>query len=39
MDKDRIMEMRVKGVRKRTEYTPELVADKWRKLFDMLVMQ
>ena len=39
MDKDRIMEIRVKGVRKRTEYTPELVADKWRKLFDMLVMQ
>ena len=39
MDKDRIMEMRVKGVRKRTEYTPELVADKWRKLFDMLVIQ
>ena len=38
LDKDQIMEMRVKGVQKRAEYAPELIADKWKKLFDMLVM-
>lgn len=39
LDGDRIMEMRVNGVRKRAEYAPEVIADKWKKLFDMLVMQ
>ena len=33
------MEMRMNGVRKRAEYAPEAIADKWKKLFDMLVMQ
>ena len=39
LDEDRIMEMRMNSVRKRAEYAPEAIADKWKKLFDMLVMQ
>lgn len=39
MDQDRIMEMRVNSVRKRAEYAPEAIADKWKKLFDILVVQ
>ena len=39
LDEDRIMEMRMNGVRKRAEYAPEAIADKWKKLFDMLVIQ
>ena len=39
LDEDRIMKMRINGVRKRAEYAPEAIADKWKKLFDILVMQ
>lgn len=39
LDEDRIMKMRINGVRKRAGYAPEAIADKWKKLFDILVMQ
>ena len=39
MDVDEQMKIRVNGVRKRSEYSPEIIADKWRQLFDILVNQ
>lgn len=39
LDEDRIMKMRINAVRKRAGYAPEAIADKWKKLFDILVMQ
>ncbi len=39
MDTDEQMKIRVNAVRKRSQYAPEVIADKWKKLFDMLVIQ
>lgn len=39
MDADEQMKIRVNGVRKRSEYAPEVIAEKWKELFDMLVIQ
>ncbi|MBQ7898557.1 MAG: glycosyltransferase [Bacteroidales bacterium] len=39
MDADEQMKIRVNAVRKRSEYAPEVIAEKWKKLFDMLVIQ
>lgn len=39
MDTDEQMKIRVNAVRKRSEYAPEVIADKWKKLFDTLVIQ
>lgn len=39
MDAEEQMKIRVNGVRRRSGYAPEIIADKWRKLFDMLVNQ
>ena len=37
MDEASLMKMRADGVRKRSGYTPEVMAEKWKELFDGLV--
>ena len=37
MDEDELMRIRMNGVRKRSGYAPEVIAEKWKTLFDTLV--
>lgn len=39
MDKDELKRIRMNGVRKRSGFAPEVIANKWKTLFDTLVSQ